>query len=60
MTGLGLYICRNVVEFGDEGMFDNIHSDFRDYDHDNIRKQPPHVVCSQKTKKRINTKRRKA
>lgn len=45
VDGLGLYICRDVVEFGDEGMFDNIHSNFRDDNHDNIRKQPPHVVC---------------
>lgn len=45
VDGLGLYICRDVVEFRDEGMFDNIHSNFRDDNHDNIRKQPPHVVC---------------
>lgn len=56
VNGLGLYICRDVVEFGNEGMFDNIHSDFRDDDHDNIRKQTPHVVCSKtKTKTKKNT-----
>lgn len=52
VNGLGLYICRNVIEFGDEGMFNNIHCDFRDDDHDNIRKQPPNVVCSEKKNKK--------
>lgn len=50
VNGWGAYICRDVVEFGDEGMFNNVHSDFRDDDHDNIRKQPPHVVCIKKKK----------
>lgn len=58
ISALGPYICRDVIEFGDEGMLDNIHSDFRDDDHDNIRKQPPHVVWRKKIN--INTNRCKS
>lgn len=40
----GPYICRDVVEFGDESMFNDVNSNFRDDDHKDIRQQHPHVV----------------
>lgn len=38
------YICSDVVEFGDESMFNDVNSNFRGDDHEDIREQHPQVV----------------
>lgn len=41
---LGAYVCRDVIEFGDESVFNDVNSNFRDDDHKDIRQQHPQVV----------------
>lgn len=50
----GSYICRNVIEFGDEGMFNDVNSNFRDDDHNDIGDQRPHVVWGKKITLDVN------
>lgn len=40
----GPYICSDVVELGDESVFNDVNSNFRGDDHKDIREQHPQVV----------------
>lgn len=40
----GSYICSDVIELGDEGMFDDVNSNFWGDDHEDIREQHPKMV----------------
>lgn len=44
MIRFSSYICSDVVELGDESMFNNVNSNFRGEDHKDIREQNPKVV----------------
>lgn len=44
------YVCSDVVEFGDESMFNDVNGNFRGDDHKNIREQNPQVVWGEKWK----------
>lgn len=52
---MGAYICRDVIEFGDESMFNDINSNLRDDDHEDIRQQHPQVVWGRKAQIRLFT-----
>lgn len=38
------YICSDVIEFCDKGMFDDINCNFRGDNHKNVREQHPQVI----------------
>ncbi len=42
------YFCCDVVEFGDESMFNDVNGNFRGDDHEDIRDQHPQVVYREK------------
>lgn len=47
------YICSDVIEFCDKGMFDDINCNFRGDNHKNVREQHPQVIWEGKKKKLI-------
>lgn len=42
------YFCSDVVEFGDEGVLDDVHGDFGGDDHEDVGEQHPQVVWGKK------------
>lgn len=38
------HISGDFVEFGDEGVLNDVNDDFGDDDHNDVRQQRPHVV----------------
>lgn len=45
---LDSYICSDVVEFGDECMFDDVHSNLRDDHHEDIMEHYPQMIWGEK------------
>lgn len=45
---LSPYFCSDVVEFGDEGVLDDVHGDFGGDDHEDVGEQHPQVVWGKK------------
>lgn len=45
------HVCGDFVEFGDEGVLNDVHDDFGDDDHDDVGQQRPHVVWRDERRK---------
>lgn len=52
----GSYVCGDVIKLCDEGVFNDVHNNFRDDDHKNIRYQHQQVVWGTKTQSAFSVK----
>ena len=53
LKSIGSYICSDVIELGDESMFNDVNSNFWGDDHEDIGEQHPKMVWREKKKQDI-------